>query len=94
MWLFIDQTIDFIQPPCMLCGAHPHHKDNLCASCMIDIPWNKNACTTCAEYVGPYVFEGDMVCANCQQKPPLCKTTICALNYSAPIDGLMNKFKH
>ncbi|WP_443637334.1 hypothetical protein [Candidatus Njordibacter sp. Uisw_058] len=32
----------------MLCGAHPHHKDNLCASCMNDIPWNKNACITCA----------------------------------------------
>jgi len=78
----------------MLCGAHPHHKNNLCASCMNDIPWNINACITCAEYVGPYVFEEDMVCANCQQKPPLCKTTICALHYLAPIDGLMNKFKH
>ena len=70
MWLFINQILGFIQPPCMLCGAHPHHKDNLCASCMNDIPWNKNACMTCAEYVGPYVFEGDMVCVNCQQKPP------------------------
>ena len=61
---------------------------------MNDIPWNINACITCAEYVGPYAFEEEMACANCQQKPPLCKTTICALHYLAPIDGLMNKFKH
>ena len=23
----------------MLCGHHPHHKDNICASCWADLPW-------------------------------------------------------
>ena len=78
----------------MLCGAHPHHKDNLCAPCLIDIPWSKNACSQCAESIGPIGFDGEMVCANCQQNPPLYKATVCALNYLAPINGLVNQFKH
>ena len=43
MWSIINQLRGAIQPPCMLCGAHPHHHDNLCGPCLIDIPWTKLA---------------------------------------------------
>lgn len=78
----------------MLCGAHPHQQDNICAACFIDIPWTKSACKLCAEYMGPIWLDGDQVCANCLKKPPLYNRTVCAFDYLMPISGLINQFKH
>jgi ComF family protein len=78
----------------MLCGVHPHHQDNVCASCLIDMPWSKNACSQCAEYIEPTGLDGSHVCTPCLQQPPPYSRTVCAFDYLVPINGLMNQFKH
>ena len=78
----------------MICGAHPHQHDNLCASCLIDIPWSKNACSQCAEYIETIGLDGDHICVNCLQEPPPYTKTVCAFDYLVPINGLVNQFKH
>jgi len=78
----------------MLCGAHPHQQDNLCAQCRIDIPWSKNACNLCAEYIESIGLDGHHICITCLQEPPLYTRTVCAFDYLAPISGLINQFKH
>jgi len=78
----------------MICGAHPHQHDNLCTSCFIDIPWSKNACSLCAEYIETIGLAGDHICGNCLQDPPPYTKTVCAFDYLVPINGLVNQFKH
>jgi ComF family protein len=94
MWSIINQFRGAIQPPCMLCGAHPHHHDNLCGPCLIDIPWTKNACNRCAEYIESNGLDSAQVCVSCIQEPPLYSKTVCAFDYLVPIKGLINQFKH
>ena len=78
----------------MICGAHPHQHDNLCASCLIDIPWSKSACSRCAEFIETIGLDGHHVCVNCLQEPPPYTKTVCAFDYLVPINGLVNQFKH
>jgi ComF family protein len=28
-----------VQPPCLLCGHHPHYRHNICKACLEDLPW-------------------------------------------------------
>ena len=58
MWSIISQLRRAIQPLCMLCGTHPHHQGNLFGPCHIDIPWTKNACKRCAEYIESIDLDG------------------------------------
>jgi ComF family protein len=83
-----------MQPSCMLCGAHPHQQNNLCAPCIIDIPWSKNPCSRCAEYIESIRLDGQLLCTNCLKQPPPYSRTVCAFDYLGPISGLMNQFKH
>lgn len=82
----------------MLCGAHPHQQDNLCAPCRMDIPWSQDVCEVCAIHIGSSGItsgiEGHRICLSCLQEPPLYNTTVCAFDYLVPIDGLINQFKH
>lgn len=78
----------------MLCGQHPHHQDNLCAQCRLDIPWNKHACSVCATFLEASTQDGHHICLDCLQEPPPYTRTICAFDYFAPINGLINQFKH
>ena len=94
MWSIINQIKSAFQPPCMLCGAHPHQKDNLCAQCLIDLPWSKQSCSLCAERVGIMALDGRQMCTTCLQQPPPYTRTVCAFNYLVPISGLVNQFKH
>jgi len=78
----------------MLCGVQPHQQNNLCAACMIDIPWSKNACRQCAEYIESITLDGSLLCTNCLKQSPPYSRTVCAFDYIGPIKGLMNQFKH
>ena len=78
----------------MLCGAHPHARDNICMPCLTDLPWSKNGCSQCAKFLGGPKTDIQLVCLNCLTKPPLYQTTVCAFDYLVPINGLINQFKH
>ena len=78
----------------MICGAHPHQQNNVCAACRADLPWSKSACSKCAEYIGPISLDSEQVCAHCLQQAPLYNRTVSAFDYLMPINGLINQFKH
>jgi len=78
----------------MLCGAHPHQQDNLCGPCRKDIPWSQGTCEVCAKQVSASRIGGHVICLDCLQEPPPYKKTLCAFDYLAPINGLINQFKH
>jgi ComF family protein len=78
----------------MICGAHPHQQDNVCAPCLIDMPWNSSACSLCAEHMENNDLNSDLICSHCLEEPPPYRRAVCAFDYLAPVNGLINLFKH
>jgi ComF family protein len=87
--------IDFIHSRlsghCLLCGDRCPAGDglSLCSGCRCDLPPNSHPCPACGEpLAGP-----DMLCGNCQRRPPPCDTTIAPLLYAPPLDTLILRMK-
>ena len=78
----------------MICGAHPHQQDNVCAPYLIDMPWSSSACSLCAEHMGHTDLNSDLMCSHCLEEPPPYRRTVCAFDYLVPVNGLINRFKH
>ena len=72
---------------CQLCGAQSG-AHLLCAACYTNLPRHKNACPICA---APGNTE---TCGACLQHPPAFNSTLAALDYTFPVDKLIQAYKY
>lgn len=73
---------------CQLCDAPA--TEGLCPSCREDLPYNRHACIQCGL---PLPQPLEVVCGNCQQKPPPVDRSWIPFLYAAPLDRLIGQFK-
>ncbi len=78
---------------CILCGSASQQDLDLCCDCEADLPLIENACQQCAI---PLDAEQDLLCAQCQNKPPAFHRSFALFHYNPPIDGFIMdlKFHH
>jgi ComF family protein len=74
------------------------HWRDLCAGCHTDLPFNLSACRRCALPLNRPVDSAadantDLICGQCQQKPPLFEQTIAPFLYRSPLDYLIKALK-
>jgi ComF family protein len=79
-WLF--------PPRCLVCGDNGRPGQDLCSACYQSLPWQRNACPTCAL---PLPTTGQ--CGACQQHPPLWDAAHAAFAYRFPVDRLLPRLK-
>jgi ComF family protein len=78
---------------CLLCNGSVRSRKPLCHGCEHDLPWNGRACLRCAMPL--ITAEGTgAICGECLQHPPLFQRAYCAFAYAAPVDSLLNRYKH
>ena len=74
---------------CTLCreylGGDQH---SICSECTAELPWLINQCQYCAM---PLV--DNMICPECQQRPPIFRRCIAPLQYQQPINQLIKPIK-
>lgn len=75
-------------PGCLLCRAPA--RDDLCAACFRDLPWNDHACALCALPLPPLPSP---VCGACARRPPRFDAAYAAFRYAWPVDRLLHRFK-
>lgn len=76
---------------CLLClGSAAGIAECICPSCLDDLPWLGSACRQCALPLP----SKDMLCGQCQHKPPAFSQVIAPFRYSFPLDSLIPAFKH
>jgi ComF family protein len=76
---------------CRLCGAATGTTMKLCAQCLADSPWIRNACIQCSTPL-PQHAENSR-CGHCQQRPPAFDTTTALFRYQPPVDYLIKQLK-
>ena len=91
-WRFqVDSVLDELLPGrCMLCGFSCP-RDNLCAGCLDDMPFNENACEGCGLEC-PGLTGGR--CGPCLVRAPAWDRVIAGLRYQFPVDVLVHKLKY
>ncbi len=74
---------------CVLCGLPT--REEFCAGCYSDLPWNSTACVRCA-----LPLRGDSLnnCSACSKNPVTADYTVAAMRYEFPIDALIRRFKY
>ena len=78
---------------CVFCGVRTVVGEVfICAPCLADLPWNKNACAYCAMPVGGALPIG-VPCADCQCEPQPFTAAIAPLHYSFPVDEVIKALK-
>ena len=87
----LNNCTNFIQgwfsQDCQLCGALSG-THLLCAACYANLPRHHNACPVCA---APGNSE---TCGVCLQQPPAFDSTQAALDYTFPVDKLIQAYKY
>jgi ComF family protein len=81
-WLF--------PPTCLLCGAAGDDRQDLCAGCRDDLPFNPHACACCAL---PLATDEALICGQCQQNPKAFDRTTAVFRYQPPADFLIKGLK-
>ena len=87
----LNSCLNFIRPwlsqDCFLCGAASGNH-LICAACHDNLPRHTTACPSCA---APGTGE---VCGECLQHPPAFDRTYTALDYTFPVDKLIQAYKY
>jgi ComF family protein len=82
--------LDVLLPPsCVLCGRTVTGI-SLCEDCRSDLPWTGGHCRQCGL---PLPHGADSICGRCVRKPPPYARTLSPLEYSFPVDRLVQAFK-
>lgn len=77
---------------CEVCGVWPSDTPfAVCQACLNRYIPTQPRCLTCG--LGDVFFDHNGVCDVCRQYPPLIERCIVAVNYAAPWDQLMQRFK-
>ena len=83
-------AMDWLLPRhCLMCGL-ASGESNLCAPCRDDLPRSGPACRRCAL---PLEGENEGVCGACLQRAPPWDCALAALDYTFPVDVLVQRFK-
>ncbi len=88
-WLQRIQRLTY-PPHCLLCGAEGDTDRDLCPGCDRDLPRLGDSCATCAL---PLPGTTATRCARCLRAPPPQAAAVAALDYIAPVDWLVTRFK-
>lgn len=85
----LNRCLNFIQPQqnCVLCGA-ASDSHLVCNPCHDELPRPASACPICA---APGSGE---ICGQCLQHPPHFTRTLAALDYTFPVDKLIQAYKY
>jgi ComF family protein len=75
---------------CALCGMTADER--FCRRCIDILPWNDCSCERCGQ---PLLqrLSAAVVCAKCQQHPPLFSRACAPLRYEFPVDTALRKLK-
>jgi ComF family protein len=74
---------------CVLCGKPGDDGRELCAECLVDLPYNPHACQRCAiPLPGPFAL-----CGQCQTTTPPYDAAISIFRYDYPLDHLIQRLK-
>ena len=89
--MIVNNCLNFIRnwlaQDCILCGALSG-AHLVCPACYADLPRHPVACPVCA---APGVGQ---VCGTCLQHPPAFERTYAALDYTFPVDKLIQAYKY
>lgn len=92
-WLLRVQGL-ILPPSCVLCGGHGEAPAlDLCRACAADLPLNTHACSRCAKPLAG-VGDGELVCGQCQRRPPPFERAFVPFRYAYPLDQLVRAFKY
>jgi len=85
----LNKCLNFIQPEqdCILCGA-TSGIHLICSACHDELPRTSVACPVCAAPGSPEV------CGQCLQHPPHFTRSFAALDYTFPVDKLIQAYKY
>lgn len=78
-------------PRCLVCGEDGVPGRDLCLACSAGLPWQRAACRRCALPVPG--ADADGLCGACQRSSSPLQSALAAFRYSAPVDGLLLRFK-
>lgn len=78
-------------PRCLVCGEDGVPGRDLCLACGAGLPWQHAACRRCALPLPG--TDADGLCGACQRSNSPLQSTLAAFSYSAPVDGLLLRFK-
>lgn len=88
-WTFFIQSLLFPNH-CALCGSTLDDQTDFCPGCHADLPFNRQACPTCAL---PVAGIGGLPCGRCSRRPPPFATSQVPLRYASPFNRLIGEFK-
>lgn len=80
-----------MQSSCLLCGLRSPH-DFICSSCLLLLPWNRQACVRCASPLDAQTHDG-APCASCQAQPPAFDAALAPFCYEFPVDVTLKALK-
>ncbi|MGB2054212.1 MAG: ComF family protein [Porticoccaceae bacterium] len=74
---------------CTLCREYlDSNQHSICSDCTAELPWLNNQCQHCA-----IPLAGNIICPECQQRPPIFRRCIAPLQYQQPINRLIKPLK-
>lgn len=89
LWQHLQHALPRLSGSCPLCErAAARH--SLCPGCHVDLPWNRDACRSCALPVPA----GQPYCGACRQTPPRQWRCVAPLRYEFPVDHLVAGLKY
>lgn len=88
-----EPLLQLLYPPtCVLCGAPGRSGMDLCSGCYESLPWNRHYCTGCALPL-PMAQPVEILCGECQRRPPPFARCRTAFRYEGPLPGLISGLK-
>lgn len=90
--MFIKKLASWLLPGiCILCQHLSAREQDLCLSCLNDLPFAHSACHVCGMGLGE--ITGELTCGQCLQKPPPYEATFALFEYKVPINNLLLELK-
>ena len=78
---------------CLLCLSPTNNTYQLCSHCEADLPSNSSHCIFCASPFSTNILKNNLVCGQCQKKPPHYTTSTIPNLYAPPLKELIGQFK-
>lgn len=87
--MLIKKLLSWLLPgTCILCGHLSHREQDLCLSCLKDLPTPQASCQICA-----ISLQAEAICGQCLQNTPPFDATFALFDYKEPIDHLLLELK-
>ena len=77
---------------CPLCLTSTDN--NLCSSCLEQLPFNHYSCPSCALPLNSLLIDLDQLCGECLTQPPAFQASISPFIYQTPVKQWLRRFKY